>query len=550
MDALERIKEAIANGKNSTKVDWEDVFNQYNLRGSSDAETIQNVQKFVSENFSFSSPEAEAAYVYFGSDGKVAMWKVVDNICSNSDGRKEYITSTEAGKLFNDEGFKGAIRNNIEEKNVINELYEGNNASGEISFYNNGKEIKVKAFNDYFSEEYIRNIRCSEVKTIFTGDYLAKNGIGNNAFCRTELNLLLGDNCIETINGIDKNIIKEIMAVAPEEEKLQYVTDVLKMSQMEDIKDIHYVINETGVDKAVHISPTATEGSTRLIDTIIGTDSSIKNTIDDIINKLGSKLSDKAVSELKKASKTSQQTITKVLLEDADIFIQNSDLSNFENLVFKYGDNLAKADVSDYVNVLKETNLTAKDISFFDYSANKTHLTIENIEHSVNKSTIYLNEKGEIIGRSYENTFLDGIVKDNIPNEYIHKTTNEIYSEFADDAAMRKKLGAKYDSLSASEKFKLKEIDYFARLTDGLDDTAKVEQAIADYIKGSGKTLGQLDDLDRALINVSSKINVIQEKTPISRVNTWLETMQSSSKFATAMKGLEVAGYGVTVVIA
>ena len=72
----------------------------------------------------------------------------------------------------------------------------------------------MKAFNDYFSEEYIRNIRCSEVKTIFTGDYLAKNGIGNNAFCRTELNLLLGDNCIETINEIDKNIIKEIMAVA------------------------------------------------------------------------------------------------------------------------------------------------------------------------------------------------------------------------------------------------------------------------------------------------------------------------------------------------
>lgn len=556
MDALGRIKEAIANGIQSSEDDWVEVFNQYNLSGSSDAETIQNVQKFVSENFSFASPDAEAAYVYFGSDGKVAMWEVVDNICSNSDGRKEYITSTEAGKLFNDDGFNETLRkysnNNglLKNTNGIQELYEGTNSSGEISFYNNGKEIKVKAFNDYFSEEYIRNIRCSEVKTIFTGDYLAKNGIGNNAFCRTELNLLLGDNCIETINEIDKNIIKEIMAVAPEEEKLQYVTDVLKMSQMEDIKDIHYVINGTGVDKAVHISPTATEGSTRLIDTIIGTDSSIKNTIDDIIDKLGSKLSDKAVSELKKASKTSQQTITKVLLEDADIFIQNSDLSNFENLVFKYGDNLAKADVSDYVNILKETNLTAKDISFFDYSSNKTQLTIENIEHSVNKSTIYLNEKGEIIGRSYENTFLDGIVKDNIPNEYIHKTTNEIYSEFADDAAMRKKLGAKYDSLSASEKFKLKEIDYFARLTDGLDDTAKVEQAIADYIKGSGKTLGQLDDLDRALINVSSKINVIQEKTPISRVNTWLETMQSSSKFATAMKGLEVAGYGVTVVIA
>lgn len=178
------------------------------------------MQKFVSENFSFASPDAEAAYVYFGSDGKVAMWEVVDNICSNSDGRKEYITSTEAGKLFNDDGFNETLRkysnNNglLKNTNGIQELYEGTNSSGEISFYNNGKEIKVKAFNDYFLEEYIRNIRCSEVKTIFTGDYLAKNGIGNNAFCRTELNLLLGDNCIETINEIDKNIIKEIMAVA------------------------------------------------------------------------------------------------------------------------------------------------------------------------------------------------------------------------------------------------------------------------------------------------------------------------------------------------
>lgn len=38
------------------------------------------------------------------------MWEVVDNICSNSDGRKEYITSTEAGKLFNDDGFNETLR--------------------------------------------------------------------------------------------------------------------------------------------------------------------------------------------------------------------------------------------------------------------------------------------------------------------------------------------------------------------------------------------------------------------------------------------------------
>ncbi|MFQ7393849.1 MAG: hypothetical protein ACLRMX_00910 [Lachnospira eligens] len=218
---IRKNKEAIANGIQSSEDDWVEVFNQYNLSGSSDAETIQNVQKFVSENFSFASPDAEAAYVYFWQRWKSSYVGVVDNICSNSDGRKEYITSTEAGKLFNDDGFNETLRkysnNNglLKNTNGIQELYEGTNSSGEISFYNNGKEIKVKAFNDYFSEEYIRNIRCSEVKTIFTGDYLAKNGIGNNAFCRTELNLLLGDNCIETINEIDKNIIKEIMAVAP-----------------------------------------------------------------------------------------------------------------------------------------------------------------------------------------------------------------------------------------------------------------------------------------------------------------------------------------------
>ena len=51
MDALGRIKEAIANGIQSSEDDWVEVFNQYNLSGSSDAETIQNVQKFVSENF-------------------------------------------------------------------------------------------------------------------------------------------------------------------------------------------------------------------------------------------------------------------------------------------------------------------------------------------------------------------------------------------------------------------------------------------------------------------------------------------------------------------
>lgn len=131
MDVLERIKEAIRNGKECTKKDWEYVFEHYNLRGSSDAETIQNVQKFVSDNFSFASPDAKSAYVYFGNDGNVAMWQIIDDICKITDGSMEYISSTEAGKLFNDEGFYIVLREILETDSLIE--MSGNEDTGNIS---------------------------------------------------------------------------------------------------------------------------------------------------------------------------------------------------------------------------------------------------------------------------------------------------------------------------------------------------------------------------------------------------------------------------------
>ena len=173
----------------------------------------------------------------------------------------------------------------------------------------------------------------------------------------------------------------------------------------------------------------------------------------------------------------------------------------------------------------------------------------EIIQKGINESTIYLNEQGEIIGRSYNGTLLEGKLKDTIPEKYTYKTTNEVYSQFSDDATMRNKFGADYDSLTASEKYQMKEIDYFVRTVDGLDDTAKIEKAAADYLKGSGKTMGELNQIDKALIKISTKTNW-QENAVVSKVNTWLETAQKSTKFAKVMKGAEVLGYAVTAVVA
>lgn len=93
-----------------------------------------------------------------------------------------------------------------------------------------------------------------------------------------------------------------------------------------------------------------------------------------------------------------------------------------------------------------------------------------------NASEVYLNNSGEVIGRSFKGTKLENVAIDNIPEQYIYKTTNELYSQFADDTAMQDKFGSDYDLLTTSEKYQMKEIDYFVRTIDGLDDTAKIEK--------------------------------------------------------------------------
>ena len=142
MEELERIIEALKNGETTSTDDWQAVAEYYYLVGETDAETITNIEKFVLDNFSIEAA-AENPYVYFETDGNANIWQYVDGIVP---------------------------------------LYEGTNASGKITLQAaNGESVKVQVFNDFFSENYIKGIKSSNVKTIFSGDILARNGEGLNA---------------------------------------------------------------------------------------------------------------------------------------------------------------------------------------------------------------------------------------------------------------------------------------------------------------------------------------------------------------------------------
>ena len=79
-------------------------------------------------------------------------------ICKDSANNAVYISSTDAGILFNDSGFNGFMKNNLkndlfDNTSGITPLYDGANASGKITLQAaNGESVKVQAFNDFFSE--------------------------------------------------------------------------------------------------------------------------------------------------------------------------------------------------------------------------------------------------------------------------------------------------------------------------------------------------------------------------------------------------------------
>ena len=285
MEALERIKEAVNSGNTTNIKDWSEVAQHYNILGSDNAETIKNIENFVAENFSFETT-AESAYVYFGSDENISIWQCVDCICKDTSQSSVYISSTQAGRLFNDHGFYKFLENMLGEKNELlkiidgsSALFDGVDASGKVIIDAGNNETKeVQALNDFFSENYIKAIKSKNIKTIFSGDILARNNKGLNAFCRTELEQIFLNDSIENINGIEKSLIQKLKEAAPKGEEYDYVTNVLKASQISEIKDLRYTfeitVEATGATKikVLEVSKNELQNGTKLIDHMIAND--------------------------------------------------------------------------------------------------------------------------------------------------------------------------------------------------------------------------------------------------------------------------------------
>ncbi|MCR5234803.1 MAG: hypothetical protein K6E53_13005, partial [Lachnospiraceae bacterium] len=164
--------------------------------------------------------------------------------------------------------------------------------------------------------------------------------------------------------------------------------------------------------------------------------------------------------------------------------------------------------------------------------------TVRRYDTAFDNSKVYLNEKGEVIGRSYTGTDLENIAQNKVPDEYSFETRSEVFKGFSDDDTMRRDFGDAYDDLSAKERFALKELDYLA---NNLDDAADAEAKLA-YMKGAGiASMEDLGDVDKALIRFASKHSV-KDKEVISKLNNLLEIAQDSEKLNTAVKHASGAG--------
>ncbi len=200
-EALQRIFEALKVGEETTTEDWTIIFS--NLVGNSDAETIINVQNFIKENFSFEIEAGAEGYAYFGNAGAttassdIQVYKYVDAIVESSPNKYGYISSTQAGKLFNDKSFNDVLKEYLVDNSLKDILYNGKNSTGEIF-------EGVQSFNDFLSENYVMSLKESNVNTMLSGDYSL------NCFGRTEFQAIMENDAIKTINGIDKNIYMDI----------------------------------------------------------------------------------------------------------------------------------------------------------------------------------------------------------------------------------------------------------------------------------------------------------------------------------------------------
>ncbi|MCH5263932.1 MAG: hypothetical protein J1F42_13565, partial [Lachnospiraceae bacterium] len=203
-----------------------------------------------------------------------------------------------------------------------------------------------------------------------------------------------------------------------------------------------------------------------------------------------------------------------------------------------------KGTVGDYVSKWGSKADSTLKMDYAAYSKLLETMSEADILNAIRESRVYVNEVGEIVGRSFKGTKLNGIISDTIPTEYVHEVKYDIFIRYTDDATMVRDWGEGYNSLPASDKFQLKEADYLMRVAMGLAEPEAVAKATINYALGAGKKLGELNKLDKAIINLCSGLEMD------GKVLQGLNKIVSSKAFGKVAGALGTVGNVVIVISA
>lgn len=200
---------------------WERIFDALGVDDSLDG--LARMESFIGGVFSSElAPELEGC-LYAGGmsvgDRAGLMWQVMGSYEDHG-----YISSTEAGRLMNNEGFQQSLADRF--PSLIRDRLGGDPSEtdpgtrkrrsgwsragklfdSDTGVLGRGGKGDVPGLNDWFSERYVSSLRGPDVETFFMGDPVNDKG-SVKVSMRTELDALLKNKNVETVNGVRKGLI-------------------------------------------------------------------------------------------------------------------------------------------------------------------------------------------------------------------------------------------------------------------------------------------------------------------------------------------------------
>ncbi|MCR5600011.1 MAG: hypothetical protein K6G33_04635, partial [Ruminococcus sp.] len=221
---------------------------------------------------------------------------------------------------------------------------------------------------------------------------------------------------------------------------------------------------------------------------------------------------------------------------------------------FKSSDGYGEKASSKLMNEMSESG--QKIVS--EYARNNSEKLLADLGEE-EKAFTFFDSKGNKVGQSYEGTKLGKYIESEVPGEYEFKLSqaeakNYNLDKHADELEMIMRYGDEYKNASPREKLDFKELNYLSGSLNECKNEAKVLEAAAKYIEGSGKTAESLNAVDKALINFCANANLgkVADLGFVKKANGFLEAAQKSgklAKFSSAASKIGNVAMGVTIAV-